>query len=416
MQRSSPQMSATALPRSLAKRGRGLLFATLMLGQMSQTIAFTAFVAVLPQMAHDWGPRGPFLAQMTMALGSLGMMCGSFVSGWVLERTGTRACLIGALAAFGLSGAEGVVSTNATAMLIARFVNGLAAAVMATTCLWGITAEYKGAARAKVLGISAALSNLTAFGATLLGGYLAQVEGWPVAFAQFPVFGLIGLVLAFISIEQIYPSREHNGALACPFFRRLLPFFLLAMFLFSVRFMSSTQLPFVLDQNGIREAGRRAQLISAVTMSATASSFLYGALQQRLTALGTFAAGLACMAVALATVAVGVHFVSALIGTLLLGLSNGILGPYVYHTVSERSDAGSRSRAIGMVGAFCFLGGFVNPIIATPVANVVGLRNLFLLVALSMGITALAVGGASLRELLSSATDPKQRPREGPPN
>lgn len=397
-------MGATAAAQSLARGRRAPLFATLMLGQMSQSLTFTAFVAALPQMAREWGAAGPFLAQMTMALAALGMMGGSVVSGWVLERAGTRGTLIGSLVAFALSGAEGLVSAHPIAMMAARFINGLAAAFMATTCLWGIAAEYEGTTRARVLGISSAVSNLMAFGATLLGGYLAQRYGWHAAFAQLPTFGIVGSALAFISIEQIFPSHRHHTAQRQPYFRRLLPFFFFAMFLFAVRFMASTQLPFILDLDGIRGAGMRAVFIAALTVAATFTSFVYGALQQRLTFEGTVVVGLAGMAVALATIAKGTSLGATMGGSLLMGISSGVLGPYVYHVVSERSDMTSRSRAIGMVSAFCFLGGFVNPIVATAISNLVGLRNLFLLVALSMIVAALAVSWGRVRS--SRATIP----------
>jgi nitrate/nitrite transporter NarK len=52
-----------------------------------------------------------------------------------------------------------------------------------------------------------------------------------------------------------------------------------------------------------------------------------------------------------------------------------------------------------MVSAFCFLGGFVNPIVATVISNLVGLRNLFLLVALSMVVAALGMSWSRARSL-----------------
>jgi len=386
-------MNAIAVSRSLARGRRDLLFVTLLLGQSSQSLAFTAFVAGLPQMALNWGVRGPFLAQMTMAVAALGMMGGSIVSGWVLERAGTRYTLVGSLIAYAITGAEALVWPDPTAVLVARFANGLAAAFMATACLWGISAEYTGPARARVLGISAALSNLIAFAGTLVGGGLAKLAGWQLAFIQFPVFGLLGCPLALMSVQQVYPSEAREKDSATPFLRRLLPFFLLATFLFAVRFMPSTQLPFVLNDNGIRDSGARALVIAAITVAATLSSFAYGPIQQRLSATGTFAAGSACMATGLAIVAESRHFGSTLLGALSMGVASGVLGPYVYHVVSERSESASRSRALGILGAFCFLGGFLNPLCGTPVQAVVGLRGLFLLVAAAMSVTALIAAG-----------------------
>jgi uncharacterized protein (DUF2336 family) len=63
----------------VASIGRGhprVLFATLNFGNMSQGLAFTAFLAALPQMAHDLGEHGELIAQMTLALTALCLLVG----------------------------------------------------------------------------------------------------------------------------------------------------------------------------------------------------------------------------------------------------------------------------------------------------------------------------------------------------
>ena len=80
--------------RSIAKGHPALLFATLMLGMMAQTLAFTVLASALPQMARDLGQHGELMAQMSMALASLGLMFGSLLSGWILEKAGTRATML----------------------------------------------------------------------------------------------------------------------------------------------------------------------------------------------------------------------------------------------------------------------------------------------------------------------------------
>ncbi len=381
-------------------RGRPrLLFVTLVLGQSAQSLAFTAFVAALPQMARDWGVRGPLMAQLTMAFCSLGMMCGSLVSGWVLERVGTRGSLIAAFLAFTLSGAEALFSVNAIALLTARVISGLAAALLATTCLWGISAEHVGAMRARVLGISSSLSNITAFAATLLGGFLASRGGWSLAFVQFPAFGVVGLVLALAGVAQVFPHHALDEIPSEPFIRRLLPFFLFAMFLFSVRFMASAQLPFVLELDGIHNAGLQAVVLAAVTVAAAFSSLAYGSIHQRFSSVAVLKLGLLSVTAALTCFGTLRSIPAAAAGCVLMGISSGLLGPYAYHEVSERSASSVRGHALGVLGAFLFLGGFLNPLVAAAIAGIVGLRGLLLCVAFSLATIAAWV---SLRKTSAS--------------
>src|SRR5687768_8515906 len=105
-----------------------------MLGQMSQSVTFTAFVAALPQMARDLGTSAAFVAQMTMALAALGMMIGSIASGWILERAGTRTTLLASLLVFAITGAGGMVLRDPAVLLASRFLLGFASACAATTC------------------------------------------------------------------------------------------------------------------------------------------------------------------------------------------------------------------------------------------------------------------------------------------
>jgi MFS family permease len=375
-------------PRSIAKGHPRLLFATLMLGQMSQSLVFTAFIAALPQMAKDLGIHGPFVAQMTMAFAALGLMLGSIVSGWILEKVGTRATMLASMLIFAFAGAAGLVLRNPALLLASRFILGFVSACMGTTCLWGMAAEYAGNKRAKTLGISAAVANCTALISTILGGYIAQ-RGWPLTFLQYPVFGLIGCVLIYASLRQVRPERELAGETSQPFLKRLLPFYLLVVVLFAVMFLSSTQFAFVMEDEGIRNPATRSLIMSAITVLAALMSFCYGPVQQRLGVLGTFTFGTSCMALALAAVGWGTNPAYLVVGAALMGLYVGVLGPYIYHVVSEQTDSFTRSRAIGLLGAFGYLGGFLNPVMFAPLGDAIGMRNVFLAVSFAMAVLSL---------------------------
>jgi MFS family permease len=166
-------------------------------------------------------------------------------------------------------------------------------------------------------------------------------------------------------------------------------------------FMASTQLAFVLEQNGIRNPADRSWYMGSVTVIAAATSFAYGWLQARLTVLGTFAFSLLCMSVAAGVIGFGSSSAMMILGASLIGIYVGVLGPYVYHVVTEHTDAFSRSRAIGLLSAFGFLGGFLNPVIFATMSDAIGLRNVFYVVSLLMALLAL---GTTVRLVRQRAT------------
>jgi MFS family permease len=391
--------------RSAASISRGhprLLFATLMFGHMSQGLAFTAFLAALPQMAHDLGEHGEFVAQMTMALAALGLLIGSLASGWILEKGGTRSTLLASLAVYGAAGAGGLVLRDPTLLLATRFVVGFASACLATTCLWGIAAEYGGHRRARALGIVNSMGSFSSLAGTVIGGFVAQRGGWQVTFAIYPLFALIGMGLGLVSLGQVKPGQLRQAAQREPFFLRLLPFFLLAALLFIVIFMASTQFAFLLQEDGVKDPAARSMIMSTVTIIGTLTAFAYGWIQQRLSVRGAFLSGLISATASLATLGFGNTTTTAILGAGLMGMFVGLATPYVYHVVTERTDAFVRSRALGVLAAFNFFGGFLNPVILAPLGRVIGIHGTFLAVAVVTAALALATFAGSLRQRVAA--------------
>jgi MFS family permease len=375
-------------PPSIARAGKGILSATLMLGMMAQGLAFTAFVSALPQMAVDLGPNGVFIAQMMMALTAAGLMIGALASGWVMQVAGTRATMLGGLIIYGAMGALGMVANSPAALLAARFIAGFAVACLVTTCVWGIAAEFEGDQRARALGLSSSLANVSALTGTLAGGYLAQVGGWHLPFVQYPIFAVAGFLLAFVGIRQVRPVSSSMVGRGAVGFARLFPFYALAALLFAVLFMASTQYAFLLEQDGFRNPTFRSVILGTVTVVGALMAFVYGPLQRALTATGSFLFGLLCMTAALAGVGAGLTKQPALaVGcAVLMGIYAGLVLPYLYHTVTEKTPEQARGYAIGMLTASGFLGGFLNPVVFVGLAKQVGLRNVFWMVALVLGV------------------------------
>lgn len=384
---------ATVSPSSRVSIGRGRpgpLFATLMLGLMSQGLAFTAFAAALPQMARDFGARGELIAQMVMGLAALGLLVGALASGWILERTGMLVTLLGATLLFGLAGAVGLYHIDATSLLASRFAVGFASACMTTACMWGIGTEYDGHQRARALGVSSGLGSVAALVGTVLGGFIAQHAGWRLAFAQFPVFATAGLLLALYSVRQVKPARSSAAGRGKPFLVRLLPFYFLSTMLFAAMFMGSTQFAFLLQSDGVGSSSTRSLFIGAITVVGALTSLCYGPLQKRLSATGAFALALLSMTLSLAAIGASTAAAYAAVGAVLMGLYVGIANPYVYHEVTEWTTEDVRGRAIGVLSAFCYLGAFLNPPVFAALSRWVGLRGAFFVTALAMGALAAA--------------------------
>jgi MFS family permease len=372
---------------------------------MSQGLAFTAFVSALPQMARDFGPRGEFIAQMTMALASFGLLAGSLLSGWILEKTGARRGLLGFIALYGVAGSGGWFLHDPVILLLTRFAVGFAAACLVTTCLWAIAAEYSGDARAHRLGFASSMAPLMALLGTMGGGLLAQAGGWRLAFALYPVFGLACFMLAFATMKHVKVAQPQASPVRQHYLKQLLPIYLLGTGFFTVIFMGSTQFTFLLQEDGVRNPSTTSLILSMATLVTTLISFGYGWAHQRLGPRGTLLLALAAASIALTIIGAGTSVTSATLGVCLLGIFTGLAAPYLYHTVTERTDPLIRGRAVGVLNAFNFLGGFLNPILLAPLGRLVGFHRSYLLVAAVM-TTLSIVGFAGMRRRTPNAAVP----------
>ncbi|MGA8705578.1 MAG: MFS transporter [Steroidobacteraceae bacterium] len=372
-----------------------------MLGHMCQGLAFTAYVAALPQLARALGAHGELIAQLTLSTAALGTMIGALGSGWVLQKLGTRLTMMIGMAVFGLAGAAGAVVRNSALLLGSRFFVGAASVCMVTACVWMIGAQYSGDRRAKVIGAATAFGSFASLVGIVIGGYLTQYLGWPAAFLQYPALALAGLALVLSCVRQVRP--EHLGTKkAPPFFAQLFPLYLLACVISTVMFMGSTQFAFLLEGNGVTNAATRSLIMGAITVMATLTSFSYGTVQRALGTQGALILALACITLSLTAIGMGTTPVTAALGAGFMGSYVGITMPYLNHVVTERSEASVRNHAIGMLNSFMFLGAFLNPLIFVPWSRLIGLRHVFVSVA---ALTlALAVGAIlQLRRMRRSA-------------
>jgi MFS family permease len=393
---------------SLLQQGSVLLFATMMLGHFAQGLTFTAFAPALPQLAHYFGggSQGELVAQLTLTISALGMMIGALASGWIVDRLGYRIVLLGALLCYGALGSGGLVLQSAAALLASRFGVGFAGACLVTTCVSLIAARYEGHRRARVLGISGAMASGISLLAMLIGGSLARYGGWRLPFIQFPIFAAAGLLLVLGAprVPRLHRGQECAAA-GKGFFNRLWPMYILATVLAAVMFMGSTQFSFMLVQDGVNDPALRSVIMSTITLVAVLVSLVYGSIQGRLGLLGAMVLGMLTMSAALLVIDLTSSPLLAAGAAVLMGIFVGITLPFMHHFVTEHASLEERSRAIGVLNAFNFLGGFANPLVFVPFARIFGLRAVFLMAAGLM----LAIGVAVLAWLLARRDRPALR-------
>src|ERR1700730_9938470 len=109
MMRGAPGSPVAALARTRAHDAVVLI--VLISGAPLMALMFVAVAPVLSSLAAHFGrgPDGALIAQMIMTLPGIGVILGGPVTGWLVERTGSRRTVLASLLVYSLAGSVGLL-------------------------------------------------------------------------------------------------------------------------------------------------------------------------------------------------------------------------------------------------------------------------------------------------------------------
>jgi EmrB/QacA subfamily drug resistance transporter len=189
-----------------------LVLPVLLAGTFMIVLDFFIVNVALPSMevrlragsaAVEWVVAGYGLTYATflMSAGRLG------------DRVGRRKVLCTGLALFALASAGCGLAPDITVLIVARLVQGAAAALIGPTVLALIGVLYPGAARTKAIGVYGTVLGVAAASGQLIGGLLIQADpaglGWRSVF----LINLPVAAAALFFIPRIVPESKAPGAL-----------------------------------------------------------------------------------------------------------------------------------------------------------------------------------------------------------
>ena len=123
---------------------------------------------------------------------------------------GPRNLFIGGLAGFALASALCGLARDANQLIAARVLQGVAAAVLSPQTLAIISAIFPAQRRGAALGILAAVTAMAALLGPVVGGLIVTYLDWRwIFYVNLPV-GVTGILLAFLLVPDLRPSRSHR--------------------------------------------------------------------------------------------------------------------------------------------------------------------------------------------------------------
>lgn len=381
-------------------------------GPPLMALTFSAIAPALPMIADHFrhSAGGTLLAQWIMTMPAIGLMLGGPMGGWLIDRIGPRRLLLAALAGFAIGGSTGLWTSSAVLLLIGRFVLGFCGASIAIATTWLISVRHEEKSRRRLIATQDAAAGVAAMSAVLLSGLAAAYAGWRAPFAIYLVALPLLILAAFVVPQFRVPAIGSGGQkLSIKDIHPLWPIYAIIVALAGMMLLPSTQVPFLLQSNGVVDPVVRSRVIATSAFFTILSAACFPLVRARLSEAGILRAILCAYVAATITLMLSRGPLGAAVGCALLGLGTGLFGPFFATLLSSRSSPALRGRALGLMFGAIFLSEFLSPLIILPLRAMFGVTD-------SFGALAALLTCGLVASILRPPFQPKSQPTTARPS
>jgi DHA1 family bicyclomycin/chloramphenicol resistance-like MFS transporter len=200
--------ASTSTPAAGEPAAARLLPAVLLLLTVFGPISMDLYLPLLPALTLDLG-AATSMAQLTVTACLIGLALGQLVAGPLSDRFGRQMPLLVGVVAFIAASVWCAMAPSVEALIVARFMQGLAGGVGIVIAQAAGRDLYSGAALIRYFGRITVLSGLAAIVGPLLGGLLATVTDWRGLFLFLAGIGAVILLAVGLQFSETLPV-EHR--------------------------------------------------------------------------------------------------------------------------------------------------------------------------------------------------------------
>ncbi|HUG61179.1 MAG TPA: MFS transporter [Methylomirabilota bacterium] len=318
------------------------------------------------------------LVRLVLTAPGLAIAIAAPFAGWIADRFGRRRVIVAAMALYILAGGAGLVLVSIDALIASRLVLGLAVAGMLPTASALIADYWHGPARDRAFGIQAAFMAAGGVVFLPLGGLLAEVH-WRGPFLVY-LLPVLLLPLAFTVIRDA-PKRAADGQQAVdagPFPLVLAAGLYFTAFLGMVLFyVLPVQLPFFLREIGTSSPWIAGAALAVNTAISAVASLNFRRVRAYIGPRRILALAFGLIGGGFLVLAAADSLAVTIVGLCFMGPGLGLMFPSISTWLMANTPARVRARATGGMTTAVFLGQFISPVLAQPIAERVGLSGMF---------------------------------------
>jgi DHA1 family bicyclomycin/chloramphenicol resistance-like MFS transporter len=173
-------------------------------------VAVAISLPAIPEMVSELGTTMS-LGQQIVALFMLGMAIGQLPAGLLSDRLGRMPVTYAGVVLFTICGAVAALSNDITVILVARFAQGIGAAVGMVVSRAIVRDVASGATAARLMTLMVMIFTLGPMLAPMLGAFLAGQWGWRAPLHALAVIGLVTLFLVRTQLRETHvPSADQH--------------------------------------------------------------------------------------------------------------------------------------------------------------------------------------------------------------
>lgn len=347
--------------------------------------------------------------QMLSSLPSLLIIPFIILSGKLTEKVNNIFLLQVGLVIFSLSGVLYLVSTKMWQLIAVSALLGVGSGLIVPLSTGLISRFFTGTYRTKQFGLSSAITNVTLVLATVLTGYLAEVN-WHLPFVVY-LFPLISIVLSFYLKKNISPypavspqaTQSRTGTDTNNSFGKfgiqirhliqIMLFYGLATYLVII---ISFNLPFLMKEYHFT-SGNSGLMISLFFLAIMAPGFVlnqivsYFGKKTKFACMLSIAAGMALILVSRTEWLIG-------LGCILAGLGYGVIQPIAYDKTTRTAIPAKVTLALAFVMAMNYLAILLCPFIINVFKDMLHIETQQFAFIFNMVIALVAAAWAYLKQ------------------
>ncbi len=209
-----PAGKAAPAARPAPVAGRRRLAMLAVLGALSSfgPLSMDMYLPSTPTIAANLHASQP-LVQLTLSGCLAGLAVGQLVAGPVSDGLGRKKPMLAGLAAFTVLSVACAAAPGIGALIVLRFLQGMAGASGVVLSLAMVRDQYQGTELARVLGSLMLVFGLAPVLAPVIGGQVLRFTSWRGVFGVLAVVGLVLFAAAWFLPETLPPQRRTRSRL-----------------------------------------------------------------------------------------------------------------------------------------------------------------------------------------------------------